>query len=127
MNYKDELLYTKDNIWLKPNNNTFLIGITFFAQELLGDIIYLDLKLDSRFTKGSAIGSIESVKTVSDIVAPADGKIISINPGLSSSPEKINEAPHSNWICEIELVSDLDEKAYLSMNEYLELITNDPA
>ena len=122
MNYKEGLLYTKEHVWIKPNKNNYHLGITFFAQDLLGDIVYIDLKLNSNFIKNSPIGSIESVKTASDIVAPADGKIILINPVLTSSPEKINEDPHEVWICEIEITSCLDKKNYLSKNEYIEFI-----
>jgi|TARA_B110000037_G_scaffold223152_1_gene302952 glycine cleavage system H protein len=122
MNYRDDVLYTKDHIWAKLEDNYYLIGITFFAQELLGDIVYLDIKNGKVFEKSSAIGIIESVKTASDIVAPDKGEIIQINSEIEKQPEKINENPHGSWICKVRFASEKSQIDFLSQEEYLNLI-----
>ncbi len=122
MNYKDDFLYTKEHIWVKSKEEYYLLGITFFAQDLLGDIVFLDLKNGTKFSKGTSLGSIESVKTASDIIAPADGEIILINPDAEKSPEKINDDPHATWICQIKLSTEINTKDYLSKEQYLNLI-----
>ena len=126
MDYIDDLFYTKEHIWIKPfKENEYLLGITNFAQDLLGDIVYVDLVLGNKFNIGSSIGSIESVKTASDIIAPANGQIIHINSDIISSPEMINENPHEVWLCQISLNNDIDKNYYLTKEEYLSLIPSD--
>ena len=125
MNYIDGLFYTKEHIWIKPyGDNEYLLGITDFAQDLLGDIVYVDITLGSKFNINSSIGSIESVKTASDIVAPASGEIILINADIVSSPEKINTDPHEVWLCQISLDNKFDKENYLTKEAYLSLIKN---
>tara|TARA_B110000914_G_C15290412_1_gene366374 strand:- start:248 stop:625 length:378 start_codon:yes stop_codon:yes gene_type:complete len=125
MDYIDNLFYTKEHIWIKPyQQNEYLLGITNFAQDLLGDIVYVDLTLGNKFNIDSSIGTIESVKTASDIVAPADGEIILINPDIVNNPEKINENPHGVWLCRISLDNEFDKKNYLTKEEYLSLIND---
>ena len=125
MNYIDGLFYTKEHIWIKPyQENEYFLGITNFAQDLLGDIVYVDLVLGNKFNMDSTIGTIESVKTASDIVAPADGEIILINKDIVSSPEKINTSPHEVWLCQISLDNEFDKENYLTKKAYLSLIEN---
>jgi len=125
MNYIDNLFYTKEHIWLKPNQkNEYFLGITNFAQDLLGDIVYVDLTLGNKFNINSSIGTIESVKTASDIIAPSKGKIILINPDILSSPEKINNNPHEIWLCQISFDNKFNQKDYLTKEQYLSLIEN---
>ena len=125
MDYIDSLFYTKDHIWIKPyQEDQYLLGITNFAQDLLGDIVYVDLVLGNKFNMDSTIGTIESVKTASDIVAPADGEIILINKDIVSSPEKINTNPHEVWLCQISLDNEFDKENYLTKKAYLSLIEN---
>jgi|TARA_B110000238_G_scaffold21112_1_gene20607 glycine cleavage system H protein len=125
MNYIDNLFYTKEHIWLKPNQkNEYFLGITNFAQDLLGDIVYVDLTLGGKFNINSSIGTIESVKTASDIIAPSNGKIILINPDILSSPEKINDNPHEMWLCQISFDNEFNQKDYLTKEQYLSLIEN---
>ena len=104
MTYPDSIIYSKDHIWLKPNGDSFILGITDFAQDLLGDIVYVEINKSSEFKKDQALGSIESVKTASDIIAPENGKIVLINPEIESTPEKINEDPFKIWICQVKLM-----------------------
>ena len=125
MDYIDDLFYTKEHVWIKPfKENEYLLGITNFAQDLLGDIVYVDLVLGNKFNIGSSIGSIESVKTASDIIAPDNGEIIIINEDIISNPEKINTNPHEEWLCKISLNYEIDKKNYLTKEEYLSLINN---
>ena len=107
MTYPDNIIYSKDHIWLKPNGDSYILGITDFAQDLLGDIVYVEINKNSEFKKNQALGSIESVKTASDIIAPENGKIILINPEIESAPEKINEDPFEIWICHVAFMSEV--------------------
>lgn len=122
MTYPDNIIYSKDHIWLKPNGDYFILGITDFAQDLLGDIVYVEINKNSEFKKNQALGSIESVKTASDIIAPENGKIVLINPEIESAPEKVNEDPFKIWICQVELMKNIQETDFLSKDKYLDLI-----
>ena len=122
MAYPDNILYSKDHIWLKPNGGSYILGITDFAQDLLGDIVYIEINKYSEFKKNQALGTIESVKTASDIIAPENGKIILINPEIGSAPEKINEDPFKIWVCHVEFMNDVKETNFLSKDKYLDLI-----
>ena len=122
MTYPDNIIYSKDHIWLKPNGDYFILGITDFAQDLLGDIVYVEINKNSEFKKNQALGSIESVKTASDIIAPENGKIVLINPEIESAPEKVNEDPFKIWICQVELMKNVLETDFLSKDKYLDLI-----
>ena len=125
MDYINDLFYTKEHIWIKPyKKNEYLLGITNFAQDLLGDIVYVDLALGSKFNVDSSIGSIESVKTASDIIAPDNGEIIFINVDILKNPEKINTNPHEEWLCRISLDDEINKKNYLTKEEYLSLIND---
>ena len=122
MTYPDNIIYSKDRIWLKLNGDSYILGITDFAQDLLGDIVYVEINKNSEFKKNQALGSIESVKTASDIIAPENGKITLINPEIETSPEKINEDPFNIWICRVEFMSEVEENDFLSKDKYLDLI-----
>ena len=125
MDYIDDLFYTKEHIWIKLyKENEYLLGITNFAQDLLGDIVYVDLVLGNKFIIDSAMGSIESVKTASDIIAPDNGEIIFINVDILKNPEKINTNPHEEWLCRISLDDEINKKNYLTKEEYLSLIND---
>ena len=122
MTYPDNIIYSKDHIWLKPNGDYYILGITDFAQNLLGDIVYVEINKNSEFKKNQALGSIESVKTASDIIAPENGKITLINPEIETSHEKINEDPFNIWVCHVEFMSKVEENDFLSKDKYLDLI-----
>ena len=125
MNNASNFLFTKEHVWIKEHEkNKFYLGISNFAQETLGDIVFVDVKNGIEVCKNNALGVIESVKTASDIVCPQDGVIVSINDNLSHSPELINEKPHETWICEIEFSSEVMPKDYLSLAEYEDLVKN---
>ena len=125
MSNASNLLFTKEHVWIKEHEkNKFYLGISNFAQETLGDIVFVDVKNGIEVSKNNALGVIESVKTASDIVCPQDGVIISTNDNLSSSPELINEKPHETWICEIEFSRKVMPKDYLSLEDYEDLVKN---
>ncbi len=110
--YPAEYRYTKEHEWIGVKDNVGTIGITFHAQKELGDIVYVDLpKVGATLTAGKPMGSVESVKAVSDIYAPASGEVIEINEDLAAKPEKLNADPHGEaWLVKVRLTnpSELD-------------------
>lgn len=113
MEIKPELKYTKDHEWIKVEGNVATIGITDYAQGELGDIVYVEIEaLDEELQKEEIFGSVEAVKTVSDLFIPVSGKITHVNDSLEDNPELINEDPYDKgWIIkmEIQTPSELDE------------------
>ena len=102
--YPSDLRYTRDHEWVRPNGNQWRVGITKFATEQLGEVVFVELpKVGTAFSKGDAIGSIESVKAVSEIYAPVSGKVTAVNNALETEPESINDDPHDQgWMVDIE-------------------------
>lgn len=124
MEFPNELKYTKDHEWLRVEEDVAYIGITQFAQSELGDIVFLDVDTEGEvLDKEEVFGSIEAVKTVSDLFMPISGKVLSINSNLDNSPELINSDPYGDgWIIKI-LVSDLSElDELLDADQYKELV-----
>ena len=124
MDIKENLKYTKDHEWIKLDGNIATVGITDFAQSELGDIVYVEVDtLDEILDKDDVFGTVEAVKTVSDLFLPMSGKIIEFNENLSDSPESINESPYEEgWIIKVE-VSNVDEMSeLLDNNQYKDLI-----
>jgi glycine cleavage system H protein len=119
----EELQYTKEHEWVAPTavTNIYRIGITDFAQEALGDIVYIQLpKQGQEVVAGSVCGEIESTKSVSEIYSPLTGKIFAINSALDSAPEGINSDPYGlGWIAEIEVVGEISE--LLTSGDYANL------
>ena len=111
MNIPSNLQYTKDHEWAKIENGVATIGITDFAQGELGDIVFVELpEAGKSFNAGDALGTIEAVKTVTDLFSPISGKIVAINEGLDNDPGKVNSDPYGDgWLVKIRL-SDPDEK-----------------
>ena len=124
MEIKPELKYTKDHEWIKVEGNVATIGITDYAQGELGDIVYVEIEaLDEELQKEEIFGSVEAVKTFSDLFIPVSGKITHVNDSLEDNPELINEDPYDKgWIIkmEIQTPSELDE--LLDADSYQELI-----
>ena len=108
--YPDNLRYTKEHEWVRVEGDAGVVGITDHAQKELGDIVYVDLpKLGAVIEAGKSLGSVESVKAVSDIYAPVSGEVIEVNGLLTPSPEKLNEDPHGEaWLVKMKL-SALEE------------------
>ena len=125
MNIPENLKYSKDHEWVKVEDNTAVLGISEFAQGELGDIVFVDIDPDlEEIVKDETFGTIEAVKTVSDLLAPCSGKVLEINPKLEDEPELINSDPYGDgWIVKIEL-SNLDEvNELLSSVDYQSQIT----
>ena len=124
MNIPLNLQYTKDHEWAKIENGVATIGITDFAQGELGDIVFVELpEVGKSFNAGDAFGTIEAVKTVTDLFSPISGKIVAINEGLDNDPGKVNSDPYGDgWLVKIRL-SDPDEKdGLMSSIAYEEII-----
>jgi glycine cleavage system H protein len=120
MNYPENFRYTKEHEWVSLDGVTATVGITFHAQEELGDIVYVDLpKVGASFEKGKSFGSVESVKAVSDIYAPIAGEVVEINEILANSPEKLNEDPHgAAWLIKLKVESAAEFNNLLSAEDY---------
>ncbi len=124
MNFPENLKYTKEHEWIKLEGNTGIIGITDFAQSELGDIVYVDIDPDlSEITAGESFGTIEAVKTVSDLYAPVSGKVLEINPKLEDEPELINSDPYGEgWILKIEVENPAEVDELLDSSAYKNLV-----
>ena len=122
MNIPDGLKYTKDHEWVKIEGNTATIGITDFAQGELGDIVYVDINtVGQEVAEHEIFGTVEAVKTVSDLYMPIAGKVLEVNPALDASPEKVNEDPYGEgWMVKAEVKGSGD--GLLSAAQYRELI-----
>jgi len=125
MNTPNTLIYTSEHLWIKSSgDSTYEIGITNYAQDLLGDIVFVELpELQTQILRNVAFGVVESVKTASDLIGPLNGVITEINPIISKSPEVINDQPYKNWICKIHSLDDTSNKEFfLDAARYNELI-----
>ena len=126
MNIPEELKYTEEHEWVKIEDNIAIIGITDFAQGELGDIVYLEIdSLDTEIALNEVFGTVEAVKTVSDLFMPVGGKVIEMNSTLEDKPELVNEDPYGEgWIIKID-ISDLSEvDNLLSPEEYKNMIAS---
>ena len=102
-----ELQYSKSHEWLSDDGT---VGITDFAQEALGDVVYIGLpQVGDAVTAGESFGDVESVKAVSDLISPVTGVIVAVNEGLEDAPEALNEDPYANWIIKVEEITDKEE------------------
>ena len=118
--YPENFRYTKEHEWVRVDGDTGTVGITDHAQKELGDIVYVDLpKVGSRVEQGKSLGSVESVKAVSDIYAPVSGEVIEINQALADAPEKLNQDPHGEaWLVKIRLSVPAETESLLSAADY---------
>ncbi len=124
MNFPDNLKYTKDHEWVQAEGNMATIGITDFAQGELGDIVYVDITTIGQSLKtGEVFGTVEAVKTVSDLFMPVSGKLTEINKALDTNPDSVNKDPYlSGWMARVEM-SDLSElDGLLSADDYRKLV-----
>jgi len=122
--YPENLRYTKEHEWVQIAGEVGIVGITDHAQEELGDIVYVDLpKVGTRVEKGKPLGSVESVKAVSDIFAPVSGEVIEVNDVLTNKPETLNEDPHgAGWLVKIKLSVSGEIQQLLSAEDYQKYI-----
>jgi len=118
--YPEDLLYTKEHEWIRVDGEIATVGITFHAQKELGDIVFVELpKVGAMVAAGKSLGSVESVKAVSDIYAPASGEVTEVNAELTAKPEKLNEDPHgAAWLAKIKLSNKSELKDLLSAAAY---------
>ena len=119
-----ELKYSKEHEWVKDDGNTVTIGITEYAQGELGDIVFVELpEVDDEINEGDTFGSVESVKTVSELYAPVSGKVVESNEELEDSPEFVNESPYEKaWMVKVELSDESQLDDLLSADQYKEMI-----
>ena len=124
MNFPNNLKYTKDHEWVSLDGNIATVGITDFAQSELGDIVYVEVDtLDETLAKDEVFGTVEAVKTVSDLFLPMSGKIVEFNENLSDAPESINESPYEQgWIIKVEISNPDEINELLNSNDYSDLI-----
>jgi glycine cleavage system H protein len=124
MNFPDNLRYTKDHEWLRLEGNVATIGITDFAQRELGDIVYVEIETVGKTLMAEAVfGTVEAVKTVSDLYLPVSGTINEINPALSGSPEVVNSDPYGEgWMIKMTVTNPDDVKALMDAAAYNNLV-----
>jgi glycine cleavage system H protein len=124
MNFPSELKYTKDHEWISISGNTAIIGITDFAQRELGDIVYIETeKVGADIAKEETFGTVEAVKTVSDLFMPLSGTILEINEDINNNPELVNSDPYGKgWMVKIEFSNEAELEELLSDEDYKKLI-----
>jgi glycine cleavage system H protein len=124
MNFPAELKYTKDHEWVKLEGNVATIGITEFAQGELGDIVYVDINsVGKEVSKEGVFGTVEAVKTVSDLFMPVTGTVTEVNKALDSQPELVNSDPYGEgWMVKITVSNAADVTSLLSANDYKGLV-----
>jgi glycine cleavage system H protein len=120
MNFPEELKYTKDHEWVKADGNVAVIGVTDFAQGELGDIVYVDINSEGQSLNiGDVFGTVEAVKTVSDLFMPVSGKVIELNKNLESNPESVNKDPYGNgWMVRVEMSNPSELNGLMSAADY---------
>ena len=110
MNFPAELKYTKDHEWIKMEGDIAVIGISDFAQDALGDVVFINLpEVGDTVTAGESFGDVESVKAVSDVNSPVTGVIVAVNEDLADSPENLNSDPYGSWIIKVENITATEE------------------
>jgi glycine cleavage system H protein len=121
--YPADLKYTKDHEWIRVSGVQGRIGITDYAQKQLGDVVYVELPDVGRtVSQGEALGTIESVKAVSEIFAPVSGEVVEVNAALKDSPETVNSDPHGAWMVAIRLTDPAETAALLDSTQYADLV-----
>jgi glycine cleavage system H protein len=124
MQFPADLRYTKDHEWIKLEGNTATIGITDFAQGELGDIVYIDINTVGKMLSAEAVfGTVEAVKTVSDLFLPVSGTILEVNPALTAQPELVNTDPYgAGWMVKVTMVNPDDVAQLLTSEAYSQLV-----
>ena len=125
MSFPDNLRYTKDHEWVKQEKgNVFLVGITEYAQRELGDIVYVEVEtIGKSMEAGEVFGTVEAVKTVSDLYMPISGNVVELNPALNSQPELVNSDPYGEgWMIKIKPSNKSDFDTLMSAGDYNKLV-----
>jgi len=120
--YPTDRHYTKDHEWVRFDDADAAVGITDFAQQQLGDVVFVELpEVGQQITRGEVFGTIESVKAVSELFAPISGEVTATNPDLGASPEQVNSAPHDTWMIRVRPSADEDRNTLLDAEAYSRL------
>lgn len=124
LTFPEDLLYAKDHEWARMENGGAVIGISDFAQDQLGDIVYVELpSTGTRLAKGEVFGTVESVKAVSELFMPVGGTVTAVNASLADSPEKVNQSPYQDgWMITVTLENPSEKDALMTKNAYLEML-----
>jgi glycine cleavage system H protein len=123
MVYPANLKYTKDHEWIELSGETGKVGITDYAQQQLGDVVYMELpETGAKLKQGQSFGTIESVKAVSELYSPVTGEVVEVNAGLKDKPEAVNKDPHGSWMIVIKLTNAGEAGALLDAAQYQALI-----
>ena len=123
MSYPADLKYTKEHEWIRVEGDTGAIGITDFAQQQLGDVVYVELpEVGSTMTAGQVFSTIESVKAVSELFAPVTGEVVETNSSLKDRPDHVNSQPHETWMVKVKLTNAGETAALMDAAAYEQLI-----
>jgi len=123
MSYPADLKYTKEHEWIRIEGDTGAIGITDFAQQQLGDVVYVDLPdVGATITAGSVFGTIESVKAVSELFAPVTGEVVETNSSVKDRPDHVNSKPHDTWMVKVRLTNSSELAGLMDAGAYEQLI-----
>jgi glycine cleavage system H protein len=123
MAYPADRKYTKDHEWIRIAGETGEVGITDYAQQQLGDVVYVELpEVGRKVTEGESFGSIESVKAVSELFAPMTGEVVEVNDHLKQHPEVVNSDPHGTWMIKVKLAQPTNSGALLDSSQYQSLL-----
>ena len=126
MPYPTDRKYTREHEWIQVNGNSATVGITDYAQQSLGDIVFVETpKIGAELTAGKTFGTVESVKAVSDLFAPASGSVTEVNGELASAPEKVNSDAHGAWMVKITLKNPAELDALLSASDYEKFVSEE--
>jgi|SRR5271157_4916221 len=126
MSYPTDRKYTKEHEWIRVNGASATVGITDYAQESLGDIVFVEVpKVGAELAVGKTFGTVESVKAVSDLFAPASGTVTEVNGELANSPENVNKDPHGSWMVKITLKNPSELDALLSAADYEKFVAEE--
>ena len=126
MAYPTDRKYTREHEWIQVNGNSGTVGITHYAQESLGDIVFVETpKVGAELTAGKTFGTVESVKAVSDLFAPASGTVTEVNGDLATSPEKINKDAHGSWMVKMTLKNPKELDTLLSAADYEKFVAEE--
>ena len=123
MAYPSGFKYTKDHEWIDLSGDKGKVGITDYAQQQLGDVVYVELpEQGTKLTQGQSFGTIESVKAVSELYAPLSGEVVEVNAALKSKPEVVNKDPHGSWMIVLKLTDPAEAGALLDATQYAVLV-----
>ena len=123
MPYPTNFKYTKDHEWVDLAGERGKVGITDYAQQQLGDVVYVELpEIGTRLKAGQSFGTIESVKAVSELYAPVSGEVVEVNAGLKDKPEVVNSDPHATWMIVLKLSSPAETASLLDVSQYTDLV-----